>query len=235
MSGSAGNLGDDNPYPMGVMNGKDVFLTRYWDCAKQSCGWPDKGQVASCNKDNGKLGVTSEQSGASGGNAYTCFGMRPWAHSNVLSYGYMATPVQGISCGKCYLVQFTGEGNSNRADPGSQALKGKMMVVMATNIGGDVSMNQFDLLIPGGGVGQVNACGNQKVAAPMTIYGGYAADCKNDKTCVKQKCDAAFGDSKFADLKAGCDWFIDWYNVADNPKAKYQEVSCPKELVDHSK
>jgi hypothetical protein len=133
------------------------------------------------------------------------------------------------------LVQFTGTGKYSDSDPGSQALKGKLMVVMATNIGGDVNSNQFDLLIPGGGVGIVNACGNQKVAAPMAVYGGFATDCKNDKACVKQKCDQAFADAKFADLKAGCDWFVNWYNVADNPNAKYQEVSCPQELVQRSK
>jgi hypothetical protein len=40
----------------------------------------------------------------------------------------------------------------------SGPVAGKKMVVQATNTGGDLGENHFDLLIPGGGVGIFNGC-----------------------------------------------------------------------------
>jgi hypothetical protein len=33
-----------------------------------------------------------------------------------------------------------------------------------------------------------------------------------------------------SELAAGCKWFVDWFQVADNPALTYKEVSCPEEL-----
>jgi hypothetical protein len=34
-----------------------------------------------------------------------------------------------------------------------------------------------------------------------------------------------------SELAAGCEWFVDWFEVADNPAVKYKEVACPAELA----
>jgi Glycosyl hydrolase family 45 len=228
-------MGNDNPY-MPITSGGEGFATRYWDCSKQSCGWAGNAggnAVKSCNKEGGSLGVTEERNGFDGGNAFTCFSFAPWAHSTEVSYGFAATHVSN-TCGKCYQLQFTGAGNSSPNDPGSQALKGKTMVVMAANIGGDVGGNQLDILIPGGGVGAVNACGKQGLPPMGAQYGGFLAECSGDlnakKECVRQKCDSAFADAKYADLKKGCAWFVDWFQAADNPRYYSKEIPCPQEL-----
>jgi hypothetical protein len=43
----------------------------------------------------------------------------------------------------------------------STSISGKKMIVQATNVGADVGEGQFDLAIPGGGVGLFNACTKQ--------------------------------------------------------------------------
>ncbi|MEI8634903.1 hypothetical protein P4S72_28405 [Vibrio sp. PP-XX7] len=45
-------------------------------------------------------------------------------------------------------------------------MQGKTMIVQALNIGYDVSGGQFDLLVPGGGVGAFNACSAQWGSLP---------------------------------------------------------------------
>jgi hypothetical protein len=40
----------------------------------------------------------------------------------------------------------------------SGAVAGKTMVVQSTNTGGDLGSNQFDILMPGGGVGIYDGC-----------------------------------------------------------------------------
>ncbi len=229
----------DNRFPP-LTSGGDGFATRYWDCAKPSCGWSANAggnAVRSCDRNGNSLGVTDERNGLEGGNAFTCFSWVPWAVSDSLSFGFAATHTNS-TCGKCYQLQFTGQGQHNASDPGSVTLKDKTMVVMATNIGGDVQGFQLDTLIPGGGVGANNACDDQGVPAPSGDlgYGGFLKKCSGNadlsarKECVRQECNTVYGDPKFADLKAGCLWFVDWYNVADNPKFWSKEVPCPQEL-----
>lgn len=33
---------------------------------------------------------------------------------------------------------------------------------------------------------------------------------------------------------AGCDWYINWFQMADNPDIRYQEIECPQEILDIS-
>jgi hypothetical protein len=33
----------------------------------------------------------------------------------------------------------------------------------------------------------------------------------------------------------GCNWFLDWFQMADNPKVVYKKVSCPQQIKDISK
>jgi len=69
-----------------------------------------------------------------------CSNQSPWAVSDSLSYGYAATTISGGKestwCCACYELTFT-----------SGAVKGKKMVVQATNTGGDLGANQFDLAV----------------------------------------------------------------------------------------
>jgi len=171
-----------------------------------------------------------------------CHDMVPWAVSDSLSYGYVATS-SGDVCGRCFEVTFTGEGHYG-SDPGSSALGGKRMILQATNIGSDVSGGQFDILIPGGGVGAFNACSDQWGVSNEELgqqYGGFLAACKDDlgynaslqqyKSCVANRCDSVFASRGLTELYQGCMWFVDWFQAADNPNLKYKEVSCPAELT----
>ena len=113
---------------------------------------------------------------------------------------------------------------------------------MTTTIGYDVGGGQFDILTPGGGVGLFDACSFQwgvDTSELGATYGGFMTYCQQQvggdhqmlKECVKGRCDAVFADPALAELAAGCRWYVDWYEVADNPNLHYQEVACPAALV----
>lgn len=121
--------------------------TRYFDCCKSSCGFTGKpifasgsGPVTSCDIHDSPLTGFDAQSGCAGGSAYTCSDQTPWAISDTLSYGFAATSIDGGSeaswCCACYELTFT-----------STAIAGKQMIVQATNTGGDLGSNQFDLAV----------------------------------------------------------------------------------------
>ena len=172
------------------------------------------------------------QSACSGGGGYMCYWGAPWSVSDTLSFGFAAH--NGVACGTCYQLQFTGKGHYG-ADPGSTAINSKTMIVQIINIGG-IDSNQFDLLIPGGGVGANNACtsgSSQWSGADIGAQsGGILTTCNRDKSCVDQKCKAAFGDKPL--LLAGCSWFSGWFNDADNPEVVYQKITCPSEITEKS-
>jgi hypothetical protein len=146
--------------------------------------------------------------------------------SDCLSYGFIAK--SNPNCGGCYRIQFTGEGYHNANDPGSKLLKGKQMIVKVSNTGGDVASNQFDLMIPGGGVGQFNACSKQWGTSDLGAqYGGFLTNCTGDhaakKECVRQQCNKI----PAGPARNGCLWFVDWFQAADNPKFTSQSTNCP--------
>lgn len=229
----------------------DGYATRYWDCCKAHCGWlgnvhPETDPITSCDKSDQSLGAAydtpSSCQSLDEGSAFTCYSNNPWAISDTLAYGFAAVPAQGDICGRCYQLEFTGAGHYNAQDPGSNALKGKTMVVQATNIGYDVGGGQFDILTPGGGVGLFDACTYQwgvQTAELGATYGGFMTQCQqqhpgdhsSQKQCVLGRCAAVFAAPELAELAAGCVWYVDWYQAADNPNLRYQEVHCPPELV----
>jgi hypothetical protein len=146
--------------------------------------------------------------------------------SDCLAYGYVAKA--NPNCGGCYRIQFTGEGQHNVNDPGSKLIKGKQMIVKVSNTGSDVAGNQFDLMIPGGGVGQFNACSKQWGTSDLGAqYGGFLTNCTGDlaakKECVRTQCMKI----PAGPARNGCIWFVDWFHVADNPKFTSQSTSCP--------
>ena len=218
------------PGPMmsDVKSDKVYWASRYWDCCKPHCS--TNGNIKSCGAD----GVSQNGGGSacSGGSAYTCYSQAPRAIGDYVAYGYVAVP--NPQCGQCYHLQFTGEGHSSKTDPGSKALLGKHMIVKVTNTGGDVAGNQFDMMIPGGGVGQnANTCPNQWKLSSSDLgptQGGFLTGCTGTysakRECVRQKC-MLLPDG---DLRKGCIWFVDWYAAADNPNFKYESVNCPPDI-----
>ena len=46
-------------------------------------------------------------------------------------------------------------------------------------------------------------------------------------------CQKAFGDKP--DLMRGCDWFLNWFQMGDNPQVVYMKVSCPQEIKNISR
>nr|AMO13193.1 glycoside hydrolase [uncultured bacterium] len=221
---------------VGAYAQQNGVTTRYWDACKPSCGWSanagnnPNGTCKSCNAQGSVLSDNNAKNACeSGGTAYTCMKQAPWKVNDNLSYGFAATNTNG-ACGKCFELSFT-----------STSISGKKMVVMASNIGGDVGQTHFDIMIPGGGVGIYNAVTNQLkengVSNPNlgAQYGGFRTTCGNNKDCVRKMCNDAFGTAALADLKAGCDWYVDWFDIADNPSISYKEVTCPQELIEKYK
>jgi len=171
------------------------------------------------------------QSACNNGGAFMCYWGAPWAVSDTLAFGYAAH--NGVACGTCFQLDFTGKGHYG-ANAGAQSLSNKTMIVQVINIGG-IESAQFDLLIPGGGVGANNACtggpsqwGNVDIGQ---TNGGILASCK-DKACVTQKCQTAFAGKK--QLLDGCAWFTDWFNIADNPEMTFKQIACPSEITQRS-
>mmetsp|Transcript_24469 Transcript_24469/g.44539 ORF Transcript_24469/g.44539 Transcript_24469/m.44539 type:complete len:365 (+) Transcript_24469:45-1139(+) len=226
------------------------YATRYWDCCKPHCTWTGNtfgkvDPIASCNKESVKqsdFNIVNACDDPKPGSAFTCYDNVPWSVNGTFAYGFAATPAQGDICGLCYEFTFTGEGKYG-PNPGAAALRGKVMIVQASNIGHDVADGQFDVMIPGGGVGIFDACSYQwDVTTPQlgNKYGGFLSECQEKhgshadhgvhKQCVLDKCNSIFNSSKFSRLHDGCKFFVDWYEVADNPTHTYRQVPCPKEL-----
>jgi len=203
-------------YPIGK---KEGTTTRYWDCCKPSCSWPEKAQVSEpvrqCKADGfTKLTNYNAKSGCeSGGESYMCSDQRPWAVSEVLSYGYAAASIAGLTeadwCCRCYALTFT-----------SGPVKGKQLVVQVTNTGGDLGSNHFDLQIPGGGFGIFNGCAPQ-FGTPDSVWGSRYGGVASRSDC----------DALPEPLIESCYWRFDWFLNADNPSMVFDEVECPVELT----
>ena len=183
---------------------------------------------------------------------FTCTDMAPIAVNDTLSYAYVAGPGSQTTCGKCFHLQYNGSfksaSESNAPKATHKALKGKHLVVMTSNIGHDVERGQFDLMVPGGGVGAFDALSVQVNGQGINWgagFGGFLTECQNgmkcgyDSTlqcyqdCIKEMCDAAFANSGLPNLLRGCYWFADWFMAADNPTYNWEEVECPQYLIDH--
>jgi hypothetical protein len=191
--------------------------TRYWDCCKPSCAWPGKGSstpVGTCDKSDNPLndGGATKSGCDSGGSAFMCSSHSPWAVNDDLAYGWAAVNIAGSSesqwCCACYELTFT-----------SGPVSGKKMIVQATNTGGDLGNNHFDIAMPGGGVGLFNAC-TEQYGAPANGWGDRYGGVHSRADC----------DGFPEKLKAGCYWRFDWFMGADNPAVTFKQVSCPAEI-----
>lgn len=230
-----------------IQGGCDGYATRFWDCCKPHCGWSENlpggvEPMGSCSAADQPLNNPDAISSCEGGDAHVCHGMVPFAVSDDLAFGYAATS-SGDICGRCFQLEFTGDSYNAGNDPGSAALGGKTMIVQAVNIGYDVAGGQMDIMVPGGGVGAFDGCSNQWGVSNQDLgaqYGGFLSACKDElgynasleqyKSCVTNRCDSVFGSRGLDELQAGCHWFADWFEAADNPALRYQEVQCPAEL-----
>ena len=232
--------------PPPLTDGTPGWATRYWDCCKPACGWQERvgagrTPIQSCTQDDQPLSdVKARNACESGGTAYMCHALQPWAVSDTLSYGYAAVSKGNDFCGKCYQLQFTGGSHNSNVDAGSKALLGKTMIVQAINNGG-VGGDQFDLLVPGGGVGALDACSKQWGTTDLgERYGGFFLACQkaNDfdyaksKACATAKCESVFANKP--ELLTGCKWFTGWFGAPDNPAVTYKEVTCPDAITKNS-
>ena len=258
--------------PSGIKSG---WNSRYWDCCKPHCSYRENVDTnanpfavgMNCSVSNTEIaafkvspnaspnasqywfGYEGTKSGCdAGGEAYACFSQAPYAICDSLAYGYAAVPAADASFGKCFQIEFDGGNHDNNVKATHLLLKGKKMIVLASNIGTDVAAGQFDIMIPGGGVGIfAGGCATQwgvsaSDAKMGASYGGFLTACQQTlgynataqayKTCVKGMCTNLFGGNpNRKDLLDGCNWFADWMEAADNPTFKYAEVPCPPELT----
>ncbi|MBN1696168.1 MAG: hypothetical protein JW881_01530 [Spirochaetales bacterium] len=239
-----------SPPPPVSWQGTSGYASRFWDCCKPHCAWAANvpagmDPLKTCQIDGYTENPDPEAvSSCEGGDSYVCYKFIPWAIDDGLSYGFAATS-SGDVCGKCFEMQFTGDGKYDPT-PGAVALEGKRMIVMAINIGYDVSGGQFDILVPGGGVGAFNGCSTQWGISNDQLgaqYGGLLSACNQAvgyydheaiKNCLRDKNDQLFRAKGLTEMAQGLDWFIDWFEAADNPMLIFREVSCPQELVDIS-
>jgi hypothetical protein len=229
-SGGTGNTG---PKYKDLTSGPEYHASRYWDCCKTHCA--TNAGAKSCGQDG--MSPDGGQSSCNGGSAFACYSEAPRAISDDVSYGYVAVP--NPSCNTCYHIQFTGEGYYTAADKGSQLIRGKHMIVKVSNTGSDVSHKQFDLMIPGGGVG-IFTQGCQRQWGNIDFgaqYGGfYSGDSANPqcnagtheqkKACVKTKCNQL----PAGRAREGCYWWVDWMQLADNPKFRFEPIQCPNDI-----
>jgi len=202
--------------------------TRYWDCCKPSCGWKNNmaktgtGFAKAClggtslGSNNGVSSPSPDSSNnqntcGGGGNSpavFTCNNNQPFNQSGI-GYGFAATSF-GVCCA-CYKLTFT-----------SGPVSGQVMYVQATNTGSDVSStnHQFDLNIPGGGVGIYNGCTTQW-GAPSGGWGAQYGGVSSRANCAQLP----------AALQPGCNFRFDWFKGADNPTMNWTQVTCPSQLT----
>lgn len=216
------------------------WATRYWDCCKPHCAWPDKGglKAHACDARGNRINDDGAKSMCDGGDAGICRGQFPIVVNDNLAFAFAAVPGSaGAQCGKCYDLAFTGKGKY--ATDNHKALAGKHLIVIASNIGYDVADGQFDIMIPGGGVGIFNGCSAKMGwGSQGAQYGGLLTECEESsgykattyKSCLTNKCNTSFANDPEA--KQGCLFLANWMNAAGNPLHEYKEVECPKELLD---
>ena len=200
--------------------------TRYWDCCKPTCSWPQniqgiaQGTVAQCDKDGKPLsGPVDAQSMCDGGPSAACFDQTPFVNPDEpnLAFGFAAVNQAGECC-KCFELTFT-------------TVPGKRMVIQVTNTGEDVEFgNQFDIAIPGGGEGRnPQGCQNQFGVDPsgQSLYsgGGTHGGVANKDGC------SGLPES----LQAACHFRFDFWGPDpeqnSNPPVSYREVKCPAVLT----
>ncbi|KAF3911837.1 Endoglucanase-5 [Arthrobotrys entomopaga] len=198
----------------------------YWDCCKPSCAWSDKGPfsthpVQTCNKDDSPLkDQTAGSACGQGGTAFVCNNQQPWVVNDTFSYGFTSTFIVGASesdwCCSCYELNFI-----------NGAIKGKRMVVQASNTGyDDPTRNIFGVGVPGAR-DYASACLNRYDGAGDGFLGqnGTLITSRDECKDLPQP------------LQQGCLWRFDWFHIdlfkgATRPNMTFTRIKCPKVLTD---
>ena len=234
-------------YVNGGLSGSG-FQSRYWDCCKPSCSWSanagNGNEARQCDSGMNLISDKNARSKCDGGPSTTCISQIPFTLSGCDNVGFAFAAVPGAGpaiCGRCFLLSFTGEGKYE-TKKNHRALANKKLVVMASNIGYDVAGGQFDVMIPGGGVGLFNGCADIFGNNMGAQYGGLLSDCENEvgwsgsdddiykkrKECLTSKCNGVFASNSQA--KQGCLFLANFLEAAGNPLHTYKEIECPSEL-----
>jgi len=236
-------------YVSGGMSGAG-FASRYWDCCKPSCSWTSNAgagnEARQCDASMNIISNPNESSMCDGGRSTTCLSQIPFTIKGCdnLGFAFAAVPGAGPSvCGRCFLLSFTGTGKYE-TKLNHKKLAQKKLIVMASNIGYDVAGGQFDVMIPGGGVGLFNGCANILGNNMGAQYGGLLSDCESEvgwsgtdediykkrKECLINKCNTIFANK--ANAKAGCLFQANFMEAAGNPLHTFKEIECPQVLKD---
>ena len=236
----------DIKYVSGGLSGNG-FASRYWDCCKPSCSWSSNSgygnEARQCDANMNLLTDYNAASKCDGGPATTCLSQVPFTIDGCDNMGFAFGAVPGAGpkvCGRCFLLEFTGEGKYETRK-NHRLLSNKKLLVMASNIGYDVNGGQFDIMIPGGGVGTYNGCYGIFSGNLGAQYGGLLSDCENEvgyggddntiytrrKECLVDKCNTFSGDAK-----SGCLFLANFLEAAGNPLHSFKEVECPQVLKD---
>jgi len=95
------------------------------------------------------------------------------------------------------------------------------MIIQAINSLADTATNDFDILIPGGGVGwNTYGCQNQ-YKAPTNGWGERYGGVKKNTECMALP----------PSLRPGCNWRFSWLMDDPNPVVSYKRVKCPTVLT----
>lgn len=98
------------------------------------------------------------------------------------------------------------------------------MVVQITNTGADLGKNQFDLALPGAGVGYYNGCERQ-FHSPHDGWGRRYGGVSTKAECNQLP----------RALQAGCRWRFEFLKGVPIPDVKFTEVECPAAIINISK
>lgn len=222
-------IGDPTP--------KNGYATRYWDSCKPHCSWSGNSNplAKTCHADGSLAGQDETSVCDAGGTAGTCLSQIPMVINDNLAYAFAATPGGGNDCGKCYMLTFNGTGKYV-TNGRTQSLSGKKLVVISSNIGYDVAGGQFDIMIPGGGVGAFDGCSRMGLSCAGAQYGGLLSSCEDQggsdeaiKQCLISSCEREYANN--AQAQAGCLFLANWMGAAGNPNHTYVQVECPSELL----
>ncbi|CAD6937907.1 unnamed protein product [Tilletia laevis] len=193
-------------------------LTMYWDCCKPSAAWPNAAPVSapahSCARDGlTRLSDHNAQSICGGGPAYTCTNYQPFSIGNV-GYVFSARANNGnmnppdYLCG-CYRL-------TTHQQPGL------VLITQVLNEGGSLSDGQFDLQVPGGGVGDFNGCVSE-YNSPPDGWGQRNGGIKAASECTQLP----------ASLHPGCLWRFRTFDSRKGLQTTQsaERVKCPAALT----
>ena len=234
-------------YVEGGLSGLGV-LSRYWNCCKPTCASVEEAAIGNapklCDANMRRLFDYSTKSKCEGGTATTCISHVPFLIDGCddigFAYGVLPSGIPNY-CGKCFLLEFTGEGHWTTKDT-HRALKGKKLIIMGIHKGYSDDKT-FEILVPAGGAGMYEGhCDGIFDVDLGAKYGGYLIDCQGEagmsddvksnterKKCLIRKCTEGFT----GQAREGCLFYAYFLEAAGNPDANYTEVECPQILKDN--